>query len=574
MQCSIEETNVVRPRANYHPDLWGDRFFNYTPPDTVIQGQMEQAAVVFKELVRQELLVNDKDPKERLAFLDDVHRLGVAYHFEDEIEDIFQKFYNKFYVDSCYEDDLHYVSLRFRLLRQHGFFVSCDVFENFKCEDKGFKDFLASDVQGLLNLYEASYLGVHGEKTLDEARAFATTHLTSFATQLSSPMAEQVAHALKLPLQRRSIRLESRHQISFYESKLCNNETLLKFAKLDFNLLQILHNTELRDLTRWWRSVDMEKKLPFVRHRLVEVYFWILGVYYEPKYSYARMLLNKLCKILSIVDDIYDAYGTIEELKSFTKAIQRWDKSCIDQFPSYLREMYQVILDTFQEIEQNLALEQRSFGVYLLQQQMNVTCQAYLHEAMWRHENVVPTFDEYMKNAIGSSGYLYVITASFIGMGELATKDAFESVDRTTKAQKASCILARLLNDIASHEFEKKRNHVSSAIDCYMDQFGTSIEEATRGLQAHIEEAWKDTNDEILEPKIVPKPLLLRVINLSRTLYDMYHNAEDGYTTSTFTQEKVAKVLIHPIASSYILVLCVSFTTLDFTFVLRNLPLC
>ncbi|XP_021725964.1 (-)-germacrene D synthase-like [Chenopodium quinoa] len=550
MQCMIEETNVVRPLANYHPDLWGDRFFNYTPPDTVTQGQMEQEAVKLKELVRQELLVIDKDPKERLVFLDDIIRLGVAYHFEDEIEDIFQKFYKKLYVDSSYEDDLYYVSLRFRLLRLHGFYVSCDVFENFKCEDKSFKDCLASDVQGLLSLYEASYLGVHGEKTLDEARAFATTHLTSFATQLSSPMAEQVAHALKLPLHRRTMRLESWHQISFYESKSCNNETLLKFAKLDFNLLQILHNKELRDLTRWWRSLDLEKKLPFARHRLVEVYFWILGVYYEPKYSYARMLLTKLFKIISIVDDIYDAYGTVEELEPFTEAIRRWDKSCIDQFPSYLRVMYQVILDTFEEIEQNLALEQRSFGVYHLQKQMGVTCQAYLHEAMWRRQNVVPTFDEYMKNSIGSAGYLYVIVAAFLGMGELATKDAFEWVDQTTKAQKASCILARLLNDIASHEFEKKRNHVSSAIDCYMDQFGTSIEEATRGLQVYIEEAWKDINDEILGPKIVPKPLLLRLTNLSRTLYDVYHNDEDGYTTSTFTQEKIATILIHPIALS------------------------
>ncbi|XP_021754772.1 (-)-germacrene D synthase-like [Chenopodium quinoa] len=511
---------------------------------------MEQEAVALKELVRQELLVIDKDTKERLVFIDDIIRLGVAYHFEDEIEDIFQKFYDKFYADGCYEDDLHYVSLRFRLLRQHGFNVSCDVFENFKCEDKSFKDCLASDVQGLLSLYEASYLDVHGEKILDEARTFATTHLISFATQLSSPMAEQVAHALKLPLHRRTTRLESWYQISFYESKSCNNQTLLKFAKLDFNLLQILHNIELRELTRWWRSLDLEKKLPFVRHRLVEVHFWILGEYYEPKYSYARMLLTKLFKIISIVDDIYDSYGTIEELKPFTEAIQRWDKTCIDQFPSYLRVFYQIILDMFDEIEQNLALEQRSYGVYHLQKQMGFTCQAYLIEAMWRHQNVVPTLDEYMENAIGSAGYLYVIVAAFLGMGEIANKDAFEWIDQPTKAQKGSCILARLLNDIASYEFEKKRNHVSSSIDCYMDKFGTSIEEAKRGLQAYIEGAWKDINDEIIGPEIVPKALLLRVTNLSRTLYDVYHNAEDGYTTSTFTQEKIGTILIHPIALS------------------------
>lgn len=125
-----------------------------------------------------------------------------------------------------------------------------DVFETFKCENGSFKESLASDVQGTLNLYEASYLRVDGENILDEALSFATTHLTSSLTQLSSPMAEQIAHALKLPLHKRSIRLETRHQISFYESKYTGDKSLLRFAKLEFNLLQELHKSELRDFTR------------------------------------------------------------------------------------------------------------------------------------------------------------------------------------------------------------------------------------------------------------------------------------------------------------------------------------
>ncbi|XP_021725961.1 (-)-germacrene D synthase-like isoform X1 [Chenopodium quinoa] len=520
VQCMNETAEIVRPLANYPPNLWGDHFLNYAPPNEVTQGLMEQEADELKEVVRKEILVVDKDTKERLVFLDDIHRLGVAYHFENEIEDTYQKFHKKMYDDSYYEDDLYYVSLRFRLLRQHGFNVSCDVFESFKCENGSFKDSLASDMQGLLSLYEASYLGVHGENTLDEARAFATTHLTSFARQLSSPMAEQIARSLKLPLHRRSIRLESWYQISFYESKSFHNEALLKFAKLDFNLLQILHNKELRDHTRWWRSLDMVTKYPFARDRVVEAYFWILGMYYEPKYSYARMLFNKLFNFISVIDDIYDAYGTIEELKTFTEMIQRWDKSCIDQLPNYMRAISQVIFDTFEEIEQDLALEQRSYAVDYLKKEMKAICQSYLQQSVWHHQNVVPTYDEYMKNGIISSGYLYVATASYQGMGKLASKHAFEWVDENTKALKPSCILARLLNDISSHKFEKNRSHVSSAIDCYMDQYGISIEDASKELQLHIEEAWKDMNEEIIGTRIVPTPILLAVVNVTRTLYD------------------------------------------------------
>lgn len=293
----------------------------------------------------------------------------------------------------------------------------------------------------------------------------------------------------------------------------------------------------------------MVTKYPFVRDRVVEAYFWILGVYYEPRYSYARMLLNKLFNIISVIDDIYDSYGTIEELKPFAEAIQRWDKSCIGQLPSYMRAISQVMFDTFDEIEQDLALEQRAYAVYYQQQQMKAMFQSYIQETIWHHHNIVPTFDEYMKNGIVSSGYVYVITAAYQGMGELANKHAFEWVNETTKTIKASCILARLLNDISSHKFEKSRGHVSSAIDCYMDQFGTSIEEATKVLRSHIEEAWKDINEELIGPRTVPMPLILRVINVTRTLYDIYQDDEDGYTIGKFIQEKVAAILVDPIVA-------------------------
>ncbi|XP_021863394.2 probable sesquiterpene synthase [Spinacia oleracea] len=550
MQCQNQTpTEVVRPLGNYHPDLWGDRFLNYSPPDKVTQTKMENDAAELKELVRKELLVDDKDPKERLIFLDVIHRLGIAYHFETEIDDTFHNFHNKIYDDSSYEDDLYYVSLRFRLLRQHGLFVSTDVFEKFKSEDGSFNKCLdVSDVHGILSLYEASYLKVHGENALDETLAFAKAYLTSVdTTQLSSPIAKHIARSLKLPLHRRSLRLESRHQISFYEAKSSHNENLLKFAKLDFNLLQILHNTELNEITRWWRNSEIVKNLPFVRDRIVEAYFWILGVYHEPKYSYARMILNKFFKIISILDDIYDSYGTIDELQPFTDAILRNEKSCIDQLPYYLKVTYQVIQDTFEEVEKDLDLEHKSYAVNYVYELMKVGCDSYLEEAKWRHEEFVPSFDEYMRNGVFSSGYLYIAAAAYLGMGEDATKAAFDWVNENTKVLKASCIVGRLINDISSHKIEINRGHVSTALNSHMGQFGTSMEEAIEVLRSKIEEAWMDINESILGPKPVAVTLLTRAVNLTRVLYDVYHDDEDGYTMSQFIKEEVTTILIQPI---------------------------
>lgn len=69
--------------------------------------------------------------------------------------------------------------------------------------------------------------------------------------------------------------------------------------------------------------MDFETNFPYARNRFVELYFWALGVYFQPKYYLARKFLLKISVIVSIIDDTYDAYGTIDELTRFTDAIGR-----------------------------------------------------------------------------------------------------------------------------------------------------------------------------------------------------------------------------------------------------------
>ena len=49
-----------------------------------------------------------------------------------------------------------------------------------------------------------------------------------------------------------------------------------------------------------------------------------MSVYFEPQYSLARKILTKVLTLTSVIDDIYDAYGTLEELEPFTEAIERF----------------------------------------------------------------------------------------------------------------------------------------------------------------------------------------------------------------------------------------------------------
>ena len=50
----------------------------------------------------------------------------------------------------------------------------------------------------------------------------------------------------------------------------------------------------------------------------------MVGVYFEPSYSRARIILSKVLAIVSLLDDTYDVYGTSEESELFTKCIERF----------------------------------------------------------------------------------------------------------------------------------------------------------------------------------------------------------------------------------------------------------
>lgn len=74
---------------------------------------------------------------------------------------------------------------------------------------------------------------------------------------------------------------------------------------------------------RWWKETRLADALPFARDRVVENYFWTLGGLFQPEYGYSRMMATKVNVLITIIDDIFDVYGTWEELQLFNSVIQR-----------------------------------------------------------------------------------------------------------------------------------------------------------------------------------------------------------------------------------------------------------
>ncbi|KAF7822832.1 (-)-germacrene D synthase-like [Senna tora] len=293
---------------------------------------MEEQIKVLKEEVRKMLITTTttNKPMETIYLIDLIQRLGVNYHFEREIDNLLQEIHNTYVengIITLEEEDLHSLALLFRLLRQEGYRISPDVFNKFKDKEGKFEKRVRSDVKGMLSLYEAAHMRVHGEEILDEAMAFTSNHLKIMLTHklCEACVVAQINHSLRHPLRKVLPRLEARHYISVYQQHPSHNQTLLMFAKLDFNMLQKLHQREVASITKWWmEDLDVPRKLAFARDRIVELCFWIVGVYFEPHYALARKIMTKVIALSSIIDDIYDAYGTIEELELFTLAMERF----------------------------------------------------------------------------------------------------------------------------------------------------------------------------------------------------------------------------------------------------------
>ena len=83
---------------------------------------------------------------------------------------------------------------------------------------------------------------------------------------------------------------------------------------------------------------------------------------------------------------------------------------------------------------------------------MKAHCQAYIEEAKCLHEKYIPTYDECMKTAHLSLGYTSLTGVAFLGMGRLATDEAFQWTSQTVGPVKESCVIGRLMSDVASRK--------------------------------------------------------------------------------------------------------------------------
>ncbi|KAK7845923.1 myrcene synthase [Quercus suber] len=374
------------------------------------------------------------DPLEQLELIDILQKLGLSYLLSRILEGL----YNNDHDGEWKKENLYATALKFQLLRQHGYRVSkalripiitvgllsAEVFDSFM-EEGSFKGYLWDDTKGILSLYEASFLWLE-----EEAREFSKKHLQEFINQNKDQnLSIIVSHTLELP------------HTGGYQG--------------------------------WWRSIGLAEKLSFANRE----FLLDSGVYIS------RRISTKVNLLITVIDDIYDVYGTLDELDLFTNAVESWNINVMDGLLDYMKLCFLALHNSVNEM---------AFDTLKIAW-MDI-CRAYLLEAKWYY-----------------TGYLQESN----NKGRL-----INFLEECPNIVCYSSIIVRLARMPQHNELE--RGGVPKSIQCYMNENGASEEDAREYIRHLISETWKKMNEERDATSSLLETFIEIIFNLRRMAQCMY----------------------------------------------------
>ncbi|KAG2684191.1 hypothetical protein I3760_10G065500 [Carya illinoinensis] len=553
-QINSEASNIIHHRrsANYEPNIWKCNFLEsldsiYDEPECKKRAEKlieDVRSVIFGKSVALDSLA-------KLGLIDSLEKLGLAIHFEVEIKEVLATIAISMKQKNGNlngEDDLYGTALCFKLLRQHGYDVSQGII---RVQRGAFiRKNKHENIKGILELLEASHLALEGENCLDAAREFSTTTLEKTLPNLDGFLAKQVVHALKLPSQKRVKWFDVKWHISVKEKDRDKNSILLELAKLNFNVIQATLQKDLKELSRWWRNLGLGENLNFARDRLVEAFVCSVGLACEPQHSCFRKWLTKAINFILIIDDVYDVYGTLEELEIFTNAVNMWDVSETKPLPECMKICFQALYnmtnDFVDEIQREKGWDQ------LLPHVKKVWTDFYNSlyvEAKWYNTGYTPSLQEYLSNAwISSSGPVLFAHAFFCLEHKVMKAEEYENfLEKSQDLLYNICVIVRLCNDLGTSSAEVERGDAPSSIVCYMRENNVSEEIARKHIRGMIDESWKKLNGECLT-QIMPMQLMETFVNIARVVEGLYHQGDGFGVQDGDKRNKIKSLLLEPLS--------------------------
>ncbi|XP_054778313.1 neryl diphosphate diphosphatase, chloroplastic-like [Prosopis cineraria] len=474
----------------------------------------------------------DDDPMESLYMIDAIQRLGIEHLFQEEIEKALilnqtSKLGINISSDSMHNLKLCEVALQFRLHRQAGHYVHADIFDCFKNKQGMIKEKYSEDIKGLVALYEASQLSIEGEDSLVQAGNLSRQLLERrLSTHEGHCEAQAVANALQNPLHHSLSRFTNTSIVISSSDFLMRNRWTTSFAELaEINscLIRHLNQNEIFQVSKWWKELEVAKAMAFARFNPDKWYLWPMACLTDPKFSKQRIELIKPVSLVYIIDDIFDVYGSLDQLTNFANAVNRWESTATEKLPDYMKICFNLLQDTINEMASKVQEKHGLNPINSLKKSWAALLNSFLVEARWLNSGHLPQAEEYLKNGIVSSGVHVVFLHAFFLLDEGITEETVAIMDQIPSVSSLVGEILRLCDDLEGAKSDDQSGVDGSYLDYYMKENGGVSEEEAQTHVAHlISKAWKRLNQETLITSPFPSSFTKFCLNAARMVLLMY----------------------------------------------------
>ncbi|XP_027160774.1 (E,E)-geranyllinalool synthase-like isoform X2 [Coffea eugenioides] len=471
----------------------------------------------------------------KLCLVDHVQRLGLAEHFEEEIEDILKLVYKNLRKQDFEPTNRRLVAaklykdaLAFRLLRMQGHDVKPSCFCWF-LQHADTLEYIEQNCEQLTsvlyNVYRATDVMFRREYELEEARAFSRKLLEksiSFSCKdddlvIFPGLHKLIKHELTLPWITRLDQLDQRMWIeenkisplwigkaSFYRLFHLQHEKLVQLANENYKLRQSVYAEELEQLRRWSKESGL-REIGFGREKTAYCYFAVAASSCLPRDSVVRLIVAKIAILITVADDFYDVEGSTRELKILTKAIQRWNG---EDLTGHSKIIFDALCDLVMDISRKYN-HQREGSKFLkgIRDIWQETFGSWMVERTWSDTGYRASLDEYLDIGMISIGAHTIILPACCFLSQDYPIEKLKP-DNYGKITKLFMSAARLLNDTQSYQKEQKDGKMNMVLLHLDENPNAKIDGSIAYVKGILEEKTKEFLEIVLMddgPEEMPK---------------------------------------------------------------------
>ncbi|KAL1336095.1 hypothetical protein HN51_030494 [Arachis hypogaea] len=459
---------------------------------------LKEAKHVMKKLISE-------DPMESLYMVDLIQRLGIEHHFQEDIEAALEK--QHFIVSTDPIDffqshhQLDNVALSFRLLRQGGYSLNADIFERLKKNKVQLREAYGEDVKSLVAIHEAAQLSIGEEDTsLEDSGRLCRELLHSWLSRHHHHHeAQYVAISLQQPLHHNLPRFMDKTILlrNFKPNK--ESVCFVELAEINSCIVRLMNQHEALQVSKWWKGEAMSKEPKFGGYEALKWYMWSMACFTDPSFSEQRIELTKCISLVYLIDDIFDVYGTLDQLILFTDAVKRWELVGTEQLPEFmkicLRALYQITNDFAEKVYKKQGLN----PIDTVRNSWIRLSNAFLEERRWLNSGELPKTEEYLKHAVVSTGVHVVLVHAFFLFHQNITHKSLAILDDFPNIIYSVAKILRLSDDLEGYKNKNETGFDGSYIECYMREHQeVSAEEAQKHVEELISMEWKRLNRQVV----------------------------------------------------------------------------